>query len=200
MSNLVYEFAPGKEGELLGEPGLDSRVDVDVVMSHGHVHVGEPESTQYGKKVPLKGDTYKAKDSIKSPDWDVTHHEWTGDYWRVDLDTLNITIGALLHDGFTVTAERESVRNCDGLERWHDKVFIDENHTFEFDYSARPGGKVVSRSRAEKMAKLANYSDVTRFCEDFDVEVRDDDELMEELGVSQDDERVTVITSRQAGG
>jgi len=196
MGNLMYEFEPADDGQLLGEPGMGSRVSVDVVMRHGDVHVEEPESTQYGRKVPLTGDTYPAKEAIKRPDWDMTHHEWTGDYWRVDVGTLNVTIGSLLRDGYTVTAVRESVRGCDGLERWHDEVMMDENTTFRFDASVRPGSKVVSRTRAERMAELANYASVESFVKDFEIEVKDDDELMARLGVGQDDERVEVITSR----
>jgi hypothetical protein len=155
-----------------------------VAGSQGEVHFDEPESTQYGNKVPIRGNTYVYKDDIKTHDWDKTHHEWTGEYWRVDCDSVRVVIHTLCQVCDSVTVAPETVYESDSMTDFEGKIDIDEegDDTFEFLMGPVSGDERVSRSWAEDAAKTGNYESVEEFAEEFDFEVVSDEELFDEFG------------------
>lgn len=62
--------------------------DLTVSASDVVVFVDSTVETKYGPKVTLGGDTYEAKDAIKSADFDSTHRTWSDrfDAWTVDAN------------------------------------------------------------------------------------------------------------------
>lgn len=69
----------------------------------GTVVVDRVIRSEYGPKAVLGGDTYDAKESIKSLDWNATHRSWDGDIeaWTIDDDALDDLERQLESDGFS---------------------------------------------------------------------------------------------------
>lgn len=166
----------------LFELGRNGLLEADIMGNQGTVHFDEPERTNYGKKVPIKGNTYPFKDDIKAADWDTTHHEWTGDYWRVDLEPVSVVVESLCEVADTVTADPEVVYQSDSLAQFRGKIEIDEDsgETFEFLRGPVEGDERVSRSWAEDAAETGNFDSVEEFADRFNFDVVDDEVLFDD--------------------
>jgi hypothetical protein len=158
-------------------------IDADIAGDELSIHFDKPESTGYGDKVPILGDTYSVKDQIKSEDWDTTHHEWTGDYWRVDLDTVRVVINNVCRVVKAVSVDPEVVYESDSMTEFEGKIELDDGKDETFEFVLGPGGgdKRCSRSWAESAAERGNYEDVEEFAEKFNLEVVDDKVLYGEI-------------------
>jgi hypothetical protein len=69
------------------------------------VYVADAFTNRYGDaKARLEGDTYEAKEAIKSLDWEETHRTWDDELgaWTIDHDALDDLADALEEHGMTL--------------------------------------------------------------------------------------------------
>lgn len=169
---MYYEF----------ELGMNGLLEAGVTSGKKAIHFEAPENTSYGRKVPITGDTYKYKADIKDHDWNVTHHEWTGEYWRVDLDAVREVMNTVCRAAGVISADPELVYDADSLTEYEGEIELDGegSETFEFILGVGEGDERVSRSWAEDAAELGNFGGVEEFAERFNFEVVDDEVLFGE--------------------
>jgi len=69
------------------------------------VYVADAFTNRYGDaKAKLEGDTYEAKEAIKSLDWEATHRTWDDELgaWTIDHDALDDLAKALEEHGMSL--------------------------------------------------------------------------------------------------
>lgn len=172
-------------------------IEPDIAGDDGEVHFDEPIRGDYGKVVPIRGDTYAYKDDIKSCDWDETHRKWNGDVWIADLDTIRQVVNSICRVCDDVTVHPKVVYRSDSMTEFEGKVDIDEHgkETFEFMRGPVEGDDRVSQSWAEDAARVGNYDSVEEFAEKFDFEVVPDKELFDDHKEEHDVEEDGIIGS-----
>jgi len=172
-------------------------IQPDVAGEEGVVHFDEPVRGDYGKVVPIRGDTYSFKDEIMECDWEETHRKWNGDYWQADLDTIREVINQICSFCDDVTVHKDVVEESESMAEFRGKFDIgySGDETFEFISGPQEGDGRVSMSWAEDAAEVGNYSSVEEFAEEFDFEVVPDKELFDDYEDEHDVDEDGIIGS-----
>jgi len=176
-------------------------VDADVSSDKGEVHFNDPARGDYGKVVPITGNTYPYKDEIKETDWEETHRRWNkqAEYWQADLDTIRRVINQVCRYCPDVTVEPEVVEESGSLKEFRGEISIGEKETFEFLSGPNEGDERVSRSWAEDAAEVGNYDGVEDFAEQYNLNVVDDKELFDDYEEEYDVDEEGLMGSQDMG-
>lgn len=199
---VYYLFEEGSSGRQYGFGDNKSRLSADVTNTHADIHVHEPQQVDGETRCKLTGDTYPAKETIKSTEYSRTGYGWFGEFWAAYPTGLHELIPALVKDGYSVSSDQEPVQTCDGLADFHKVILMGQDNPEYFVFERGPEGDngLVSESWAESAAELGNWDSVEAFCDRFGLEPMEDEKLMDKLGVGMDDDRVEFATSGQAKG
>lgn len=188
---MILQLFLDESGSKIGHGDNTGIVRMFQSPGESQVHFGKPGDNVDNNMVPITGETYPAKDTIKEADYARTSRGWYDNVWACKVDTLDEVAVALLKEGWEVSVEAQAAMKCNNLAPMLEDYLIDNGHC-EVRFKKPPSeeDRRVSRSWAEGAAQLGNFDSVDEFAGKFDLVVVDDEVLMRDMGVDSEDRRV----------
>jgi len=197
---MILKATESSDGVMIQCPTGAVQVDLEPVQRVGEVHVGDIDESLASGVCPIEENSYPYKETIKELPYGNEGSQWTGDVWAVNPRRTADLVAMLVMDEAEVTVEANCLQYDEDWGKLRREIVLDEDRNEKLCVVHPPYGdeNKVPRSWVEDASRMANFSSVEEFADEFGLNVVPDEEAFDELGLSEDDDEVSFFDTDSA--
>jgi|APHM01.1.fsa_nt_gi hypothetical protein len=197
---MKLKATESSDGVMIQCPTGAVQVDLDVTKREGTLHIGDVDESIASGVCPIEGNSYPYKETIKELPYGDKGSQWTGDVWAVNPRRTADLVAMLVMEEADVTIEAACLQYDEDWGELRREIVLDEDKNESLSVVHPPYGpdNKVPRSWAEDAGRMANYTDVQEFADDFDLNIVPDKEAYDDLGLDDEDDEVSYFDTDSA--